>query len=89
MAFTTSALVNSVFGNERVKVLRVTADAATDAFETGLAVIDAVSVGNQSASAGTAKFKINALSAGTAANGYLAVTGATSGDVYFVTVYGH
>jgi hypothetical protein len=89
MAFTTSGLMNTVLGNKRVLGLRVTADAATDAFETGLGVIDFVSVAYQSATTGAGKFKINALSAGTAANGYLAVTGVASGDVFFVTVYGH
>lgn len=88
MAFTTSFLVKTVMGDKRVHGLRVTADAASDAIDTGLSVIDHVSVAPQSMASAAGKFKINALSAGTATNGFLAITGIASGDVLFVTVYG-
>jgi len=37
---------------------------------------------------GAIKFKINTLESGTAAAGTIAVTGATSGDVFYAMVYG-
>lgn len=88
MAFTTSFLVKSVLGDKRVNMIRVTADAATDAIDTGVSIIDFVQATPQSMTTSAGKFKINALSAGTSTNGFLAITGVASGDVMFVTVYG-
>lgn len=92
MAFTVSGLGvhngNEILGDLRVRFLRVTADGAEDAIDTGLSIIDQVNFAPQSLTTGAAKLKINALSSGTASVGKLAITGVATGDVMFVTVYG-
>jgi hypothetical protein len=88
MAYTTSYLVDTVVGNQRVKAMRVTADAATGIITTGLKDIEFFSVANQSSTAATEKWAMNELSAGTAAAGYLFASGATSGDEWIVVCYG-
>lgn len=89
MAFTVSNLANSVFGNKNVKFLRVTADAASDAIDTGFAVVEAI-LGNCPQSMGTAavKIKLNQLTAATASNGKVAITGAATGDVLHLALIG-
>lgn len=92
MAFTVAAIDKTVFGNKSIVILSCTADAASDAFATGFRVVDHVQFSPQSMSTGASggpKIKKNVLTAGTASNGYVAVTGVTSGDVFFLTVYGH
>ena len=88
MAFTSSLLVKTVFGDKRVQAYRITADAATGSVATGLDYIDFFAVGNQSSTAGTEKYAMNELTSGTACVGTVAITGATSGDEYILTVYG-
>lgn len=88
MAFTTSLLVKSVFGDKRVQAYRITADAATQAIDTGLDYIDFFSIGHQSMSTGAYKVAINELAAGTSSVGYIGITGVASGDEMFITVYG-
>ena len=89
MAFTVSNLANSVFGNKSVRFLRVTADAASDAIDTGFSVVEAV-LGQcpQSMATAAIKVKLNQLTAATASNGKVAMTGAASGDIFHLTVIG-
>lgn len=87
MAYTVSR-INSVFGNQRIVHLDVTADAATQAIDTGLAIIKAISTAKLSMNSANQKININVNASGVAANGYVAVTGFTSGDHFFITVYG-
>ena len=86
MAYTVTK-VQSVFGNERVVHMDVTADAATQTIETGLKNV--FSISTCLASCNTAiRFAINSNSSGIASFGVVAVSGATSGDRIFITVYG-
>lgn len=87
MAWTVSK-VNTVFGNKRAVILDMTADAATQAVDTGLAVVEGFSVGYKSMNSANPKIKPNVDASGTAANGKIACTGFTSGDALFVVVYG-
>ena len=92
MAFTVAVIDKSIFGNKNVAILSCTADAASDAFASPFTYVDHVQFSPQSMSTGASggpKIKKNVLSAGTSSNGYIAVTGVTSGDVFFLTVYGH
>ena len=92
MAFTVATIEKTVFGNKNIAVLSCTADAASDAFASPFRYVDHVQFSPQSMSTGAnggAKIRKNVLSAGTASNGYIAVTGVTSGDVFFLTVWGH
>ena len=87
MAYTVSSNFGSVFGDKRIMGLRITTDAATQAVFTGLANID-WGYGTPQSGAGHTKFVMNQLASGTASAGYVAISGATSGDILFVTVFG-
>jgi len=92
MAFNVSVIDKTVFGDTNVAILSCTADAAADSFASPYVYVDHVQFSPQSMSTGASggpKIKKNILTAGTAANGYIAVTGVTSGDVFFLTVFGH
>lgn len=88
MAFTATKLFTSVFGNQRVVGLTVTADANSGAVDSGLSVIDAIVVGVQSAATGSQKFKKNLNSGGTALNGSVFVSSCTNGDAFTVVCIG-
>jgi hypothetical protein len=87
MAYTTSFTMKTVLGNERVHGYKITADGATAEIDTGLDVINHFSA-HQNVTSTNVSILPNVLTAATASNGTLAITGATSGDVFFVTVYG-
>ena len=92
MAFTVAVIDKSVFGNKNMAVMSCTADAESDAFASPFKFVDNVMFSPQSMSTGAnggAKIRKNVLSAGTASLGWIAVTGVTSGDVFFLTVFGH
>ena len=89
MAYTTSTLVDTYMGQYRHKVIRATADAATQNIDTGLGNIawaGAVTVSN---AADNWICYYNSLAAGTAAAGYIGVSGATSGDIMDIIIYGY
>ena len=88
MAFTNTLVERSVFGNKSVQFYSCLADGATGTIVTGMNQVTAINVTFKSMTSGATKFKINALESGTAAAGTIAVTGATSGDEFYVTVYG-
>ena len=97
MAFTLSHTANTVFGNQRIKVIRVTADAATQNVDTGLgsiiwAGVTAISnVAASTLSAGIStgwNVSINSGAGGTSLAGYLGVSNAVSGDVSDVVIFG-
>jgi len=90
MAYTTSFLVkNQAVGQHFMHQVRVTADATSGAFSTGFKVVDFVQHSPQSATTASPRVFINASSGLTATPGDIAISGAISGDVYFLTVYGH
>ena len=88
MAYTSSFLKKTVLGDQRVHGIRITADAATQAVNTGLSKIDWISYAPQSCTTAAIKFAINELCAGTASAGYVGISGAASGDEMILTVFG-
>lgn len=88
MAYSIASESNGVFGNKRFHAFKVTTDAASGAVDTGLSVIDFFSLSAVSAATGAPTVLLNANSGGTAVNGSFALSSTTSGDDFFVTVYG-
>lgn len=87
MAYTVTK-VQSVWGNLRVVAMDVTADAATQVIETGLKNVQGVSYCPLSMNSSNIHMAINSSATGVASFGVFSVTGCTSGDHFFVTVYG-
>jgi hypothetical protein len=87
MAYTV-VRVNSVFGNERVAILKITTDAATQNVGSGLSVIHGIALGIISCNSANFKIGVNSATTGTAVAGTLGITGCTSGDVFYVTCFG-
>jgi hypothetical protein len=87
MAYTITK-TRSVFGNQAVVMLEITADAATQTVDVGLGRIVAHSVGLQSCSSGAIKIFANKGAGGTATAGSIGISGCTSGDQFFVVCYG-
>ncbi len=88
MAFTFTAGVNSVFGNQRVLAGVLTADAATGVVSFGLGAITGLHWAPRSMATSLGKLRENVDANGTAAGGTVAVTGVAAGDTLFLTVYG-
>lgn len=88
MAFTATKAQQTVFGDQRVWQGVVTADGASDTVDLGLDYIYHVQASVKSATAFSGAFQANVLTAATASPGTLSITGVTSGDDYYVTVYG-
>lgn len=90
MAYTASFLVKTVMGNQRVEHIRVTADAASGTIDTGLSVVDFLQHSPQSAStAGYRVFQNSDEANSNTVNGQVGMSGLASGDVVFMTVFGH
>lgn len=89
MAWTTNKNFEYAAGNHKVQLWELTADSATLELDTGLSRVDHIAATPASAASSIPNFQRNVLSAGTASNGFVAVTGATSGDDLFLTVWGH
>lgn len=88
MAYTISRYAKN-YGNDRTVHLDITADAATQTVDTGLKIIESVSWAPASMSTYVGwKAAPNKDASGTAANGSLGISGLTSGDRLFITVYG-
>lgn len=89
MAFAFTVTRKTVFGDERAIHGVLVADGTAGYVATGLSNLYSVNFSPISMTTMIdAGFKINTLDSGTAAAGYLAVTGVTSGDEMYVTVYG-
>jgi len=79
----------SVFGNKRAVLIKCTADAATQTVETGLGVVEHVSLGYGSMATFVGpKVFINSNASGVQSLGVLGCSGFTSGDDCYITVYG-
>ena len=90
MAFTASFLVkNQAVGDKYMHHVRVTADAASGAVDTGFNVVDFLQHSPQSATTGDYRVFMNKNSGLTALNGTVAMSGLANGDVVFLTVVGH
>ncbi len=81
----------TVFGNKRAVGLKLTADAATQNVDTGLAVIEWIAQGTYGSMASqTGRFiAINSSATGVATPGQLGCSGFAAGDEIYVTVFGH
>ena len=86
MAYTVSRQM-SAMGDERVAILKVSADAATQTIYTGMGHINAFLLGNMSGASGW-KVWANSNATGTATEGALGISNATSGDECFIVVFG-
>lgn len=89
MAWVTTKKFEYAVGNHKCQHWDLTADAATLELDTGLGVVDSVVLNIASGASAPVLCKKNVLSAGTASNGYVAITGAASGDDFYITVWGH
>jgi hypothetical protein len=79
----------TILGNKAVVNLKLTADAATQNVQTGLKRIDHFSQGFGSMSTLVGlTVAINSNATGVATDGTLGLSGFTSGDDLYVTVYG-
>jgi hypothetical protein len=79
----------SAFGNKRVEILKIVADAATQTVQTSLGVIEGHSLGYGSMSTIVGpKIFINSNASGVQSFGVLGCSGFTSGDEIYVTVFG-
>lgn len=90
MAYTATKSAITVFGDQRVWQGLVTADASSGTVDVvGGKNILQVSWSPQSMSTGVAppRFRKNATAAGVATVGILGISGAVSGDEFFVTIY--
>jgi hypothetical protein len=97
MGFTVSNVFNSVFGDRRVSVEQVTADAAEGRVTTRLSKIEFAIVSPRKqasfvASGNTSQtyvnYAINAGSTGTAINGTIGFSGCVANNIYFVVSFG-
>ena len=90
MAYTVSGLASTVFGNERVLHLQVTADGVSGVVATGLNYIYTCQATINSMVTTTAmRIKINTGAASAVVNGSLFISSVGgNGDVFFLTVYG-
>ena len=91
MAFTVTFRGKTVHGNERVHHMLVTTDAAEGNISTGLSYINGFSCSPGSMTTSTALPTVspNVGTTATANAGNLAMSGATSGDAYYITVFGY
>jgi hypothetical protein len=89
MAYTVSFPVKTVFGDKRVHIMRVVADAATQTVETGFKVVDGVALSPCSLSTAAIKIYANSNASGVQSFGVLGLSGLASGDDLFITVFGH
>lgn len=100
MAFTVSQVItNTVVGDLRLKIVNVTADAATGSFDAGMGNVVAAhySIKSQATTAvpsnptGTnvtnPRLVINAGTTGTAIVGTIAMTSCVANDVYTLVIY--
>ena len=88
MAYTTSFIKKTVWGDQRVFQIKVTADAASGTVATGLSNINGFSIGPVTCTTTGFRSRENALADGTASLGTVGFSGAASGDVFYLTVYG-
>jgi hypothetical protein len=88
MAYSVTTIRETVFGNQRVTQLQVTADAASGAVDAQMGVVESVQVTPISMATAAGKFKPNLNAASAASNGNVFVSSVAAGDVFFMTVYG-
>jgi len=89
MAYTVTLRKKGVHGDQRYLQYLVTADAATQSVATGLSYIDVLNISPGSLTTYTFKAWANSNASGVATNGTVGLSGLTSGDQFYMTVYGH
>lgn len=87
MAFTISKEQFSV-GNKRGVLITCSVDSASGNVDTGLSIIDGFTFSPVSMATSSITIKRNVGSGATARNGILNINSATSGDSFFVVVFG-
>ena len=88
MAFTKSLTARTTFGNLAVQEYKITADAATEAIDTGLNNVLMGHAQPKPLATSTFSTSKNEAVSGTSIAGTIGITGVTSGDEFYVTVYG-
>ena len=88
MAFTKERVDETVWGNKRLIVYSMTADAATDAITTDLSSVDFCWTNCVSMTTTAAAFVSNAGPASTTIAGSVGASGLTSGDAFTLFVVG-
>lgn len=88
MAFTATILKRDVHGSEAVVHYLVTADGATGSIATGLGTVTAAHIAPKSMASAPFAVRCDEGVASTAIAGTVGVTGVTSGDAFYLTVYG-
>lgn len=88
MAWTTTVTDKTTFGNQKIIQYALTADSATLELNTGLGTVTHLQWSPRTVTTAAIKVFQNVLSAGTASNGYIAITGAASADQIFLIVFG-
>ena len=88
MAFTKELLETTVWGNKRLMVYSMTADAATDAITTDLGSVSFCWTNCVSMTTTAAAFVADAGPAGTAIAGSVGASGLTSGDAFVLFAVG-
>lgn len=89
MAFTVTVNKKTVFGDMRVNMFSIKADATTQTVDTGFDNIVHMDWSAKSMTTSTVKMHKNTGAEGTALVGCIGISGCTSGDEYYVTVYGN
>lgn len=90
MAYTTTVVKKDVHGSQRAFTFDVTADAQSGVVDTGLAYVEGFTVGPVSMNTfSLVKFRPNISGASAASNGQVMISGCTSGDRFFLMVFGH
>jgi len=88
MAFDQSVVHQTVFGNDRVQVLSITADAVSGVVATGLQFIHGTFLQPVSMASASGGFKRNTGAASAVANGSIQISGVASGDTFLLQVLG-
>lgn len=89
MAYTATLIKMNVIGNQRSAEYNVTSDAnQSGTVGTALGTLDAAFISPISMNTAGIKVKINTTGASAASNGNILISGCTSGDNFFLIVYG-
>lgn len=89
MAYSSTVAYKGVMGNARVAILSCVADAASgNVSGGGIGYLFAATFDPISCNSAGFRMKVNSLEAGTSAAGSVGFSGCTSGDVFYVTMYG-
>lgn len=87
MAFTVTR-TKTVFGDQRVVLIKIVTDGAEANIESGLSRIRTYALGYGSMTSRHITVAINSGSTGTAIAGMLGISGCATGDEFYLTVYG-